>query len=62
MKAALCATDCAAICGVVTTSISESGRNPAKDIAVSPVPGGKSISKKSGSSQATSVRNWLSAL
>ena len=49
-------------CGVVTTTTSARGRNCAIDSAMSPVPGGMSTTRKSGSPQCTSVRNCSSAL
>ena len=62
MAAARCATFCAAGCGVVTTITSARGRNCAIESAMSPVPGGMSTTRKSGSPQCTSVRNCSSAL
>ena len=62
MYAARCATFCAAGCGVVTIRTSARGRNCAIDSAMSPVPGGMSTTRKSGSPQCTSVRNCSSAL
>src|SRR5256886_10719824 len=62
MYAARWATRWAAGCGVVTMSTSARGRNWAIDSAMSPVPGGMSTTRKSGSSQCTSVRNCSSAL
>ena len=56
------ATFCAAGCGVVTTYTSARGKYWLRLSAMSPVPGGMSTSKKSGSSQYTSVRNCSSAL
>ena len=56
------ATFWAAGCGVVTTYTSARGRYWLRLRAMSPVPGGMSMSRKSGSSQNTSVRNCSSAL
>jgi hypothetical protein len=56
-KAERCATRCAAACGVVTTMISARGITSARVSATSPVPGGMSMSTKSGSPQYASVRN-----
>ena len=56
------ATFCAAGCGVVTTSTSARGRYWLRLRAMSPVPGGMSTRRYSGSSQKTSVRNCSSAL
>jgi hypothetical protein len=55
------ATFCAACCGVVTTSMSALGSICASEIAMSPVPGGRSHSRKSSSPQYTSPRNCWSA-
>jgi hypothetical protein len=52
----------AASCGVVTTSICAPGRNCAIEIETSPVPGGRSASRKSSSPQYTSPRNCWTAL
>ena len=41
----------AASCGVVTTSIWAPGRNDASEMDTSPVPGGRSASRKSRSPQ-----------
>ena len=51
----------AASCGVVTTSSSADGTSWASEIAMSPVPGGRSISSTSRSPQYTSARNCCSA-
>ncbi len=51
------ATSCAATCGVVTTSNSALGTSWASEIAMSPVPGGRSSSSTSRSPQKTSARN-----
>ena len=56
------ATRRAASCGVVTTSIAAPGRNDARLIDTSPVPGGRSTSRKSRSPQYTSPRNCSIAL
>jgi len=45
------ATSCAATCGVVTTSSSADGISCATEIAMSPVPGGRSSSSTSRSPQ-----------
>ncbi len=50
-KAERWATRCAAGCGVVTTMISARGMTSASVNATSPVPGGMSMSTKSGSPQ-----------
>ena len=55
------ATSRAASCGVVTTSSSADGTSWATEIAMSPVPGGRSISSTSRSPQNTSARNCCSA-
>ncbi len=55
------ATSAAAIWGVVTTRISALGSNWASEIAMSPVPGGRSSSSTSRSPQYTSARNCWSA-
>src|SRR5690606_16714379 len=55
------ATSAAAACGVVTTGISEPGSSCATEIAMSPVPGGRSRSSTSRSPQKTSARNCSSA-
>ena len=44
-------------CGVVTTTICAAGRNWATEMAMSPVPGGRSRTRTSGSSHHTSERN-----
>ena len=51
------ATSAAAACGVVTTTISAFGSNCAVEIAMSPVPGGRSRSRTSRSPHQTSARN-----
>src|SRR5665811_559663 len=51
----------AAACGVVTTMISEFGNSCATEIAMSPVPGGRSSRRTSRSPQNTSARNCCSA-
>ena len=51
------ATSEAASCGVVTTRISELGTSCAIEIAMSPVPGGRSRRRTSRSPQKTSPRN-----
>src|SRR6476620_6571317 len=61
MDPARSATSRAAICGVVTTSNSADGTSWATEIAISPVPGGKSISRTSRSPQYTSPRNCCKA-
>ena len=48
--------------GVVTMTSSESGMSCATEIAMSPVPGGRSRSRTSRSPQKTSARNCSSAL
>ena len=55
------ATSAAACCGVVTTSSSAFGISWAVEIAMSPVPGGRSSSRTSRSPQYTSARNCCSA-
>ena len=55
------ATRCAACCGVVTTSMSALGSIWASEMEMSPVPGGRSQSRKSSSPQCTSARNCCSA-
>lgn len=55
------ATSAAACCGVVTTRISAFGTSCATEIAMSPVPGGRSSSRTSRSPQYTSARNCWSA-
>ena len=55
------ATSAAASCGVVTTRISAPGISWATEIAMSPVPGGRSSSSTSRSPQYTSARNCCSA-
>src|SRR2546430_2617768 len=56
------ATRSAAIWGVVTRIMRVPGANWAREIEMSPVPGGMSMSRYSGSSQCTSERNCWSAL
>ncbi len=55
------ATSAAASCGVVTTRISAPGISCDTEIAMSPVPGGRSSSNTSRSPQYTSARNCCSA-
>ena len=55
------ATSWAASCGVVTTSSSADGTSWATEMAMSPVPGGRSSSSTSRSPQQTSARNCCSA-
>ena len=55
------ATSAAACCGVVTTRISAFGMSWATEMAMSPVPGGRSSSSTSRSPQNTSPRNCCSA-
>ncbi len=55
------ATSAAACWGVVTTSSSAFGISWAVEIAMSPVPGGRSSSRTSRSPQYTSARNCCSA-
>ena len=55
------ATSEAAVCGVVTTRISAVGMSCAVEMAMSPVPGGRSSSSTSRSPQNTSARNCCSA-
>ncbi len=62
MSAAREATRWAVGWGVVTSSIWERGRNCEMEMAMSPVPGGMSMSRKSGSSHHTSSRNCSKAL
>ena len=61
MEPARSATSAAACCGVVTTRISAFGTSCATEIAMSPVPGGRSSSRTSRSPQYTSARNCWSA-
>jgi hypothetical protein len=56
------ATFWAAGCGVVTITKEACGKSWASVIETSPVPGGRSISRKSSAPQSTSSRNCLSAL
>ena len=56
------ATRSAAIWGVVTRIMRVPGANWAREIEMSPVPGGMSMSRYSGSSQCTSERNCWRAL
>ena len=58
---ARCATSAAARCGVVTTRISAVGISCATEMAMSPVPGGRSSSSTSRSPQNTSARNCCNA-
>ena len=51
MVPARSATSAAALCGVVTTSTSAFGSFCPREIATSPVPGGRSSSRKSRSPQ-----------
>ena len=62
ISAARRATRCAAGCGVVTITKVACGNSCASVIETSPVPGGRSISRKSSAPHATSSRNCLSAL
>src|SRR5690606_8964018 len=62
MRAARRATRWAVGWGVVTTSTWARGRNWAIDMEMSPVPGGMSTTRKSRSSQKTSLRNCSMAL
>ena len=55
------ATSDAASCGVVTKISSEAGSSWATEIAMSPVPGGRSSSSTSRSPQKTSARNCCRA-
>ena len=60
MVPARSATSAAAICGVVTISSSALGTSCATEMAMSPVPGGRSNSRTSRSPQKTSARNcWI---
>src|ERR1700722_11956713 len=56
------ATFCAVAWGVVTITNCACGSSCASVIETSPVPGGRSIRRKSSAPQATSWRNWVSAL
>ena len=62
ISAARRATFCAVGCGVVTIRNFASGSSWASVIETSPVPGGRSTSRKSSSPQSTSSRNCVSAL
>ena len=62
ISAARRATFCAAGCGVVTIRNFACGSSWASVIETSPVPGGRSTSRKSSSPHSTSSRNWVSAL
>ncbi len=62
ISAARRATFCAAGCGVVTMRNFACGSSCDSVIDTSPVPGGRSTSRWSSSPQATSSRNWVSAL